>query len=65
MERTSFEQRNEKIATELFPITEEQKREMILAKENAEQQYKQKIGDEKKEDSINFREYNIRIFFLL
>jgi transposase len=66
MERTSFEQRNEKIATELFPITEEQKREMILAKENAEQQYKQKIGDEKKEDSINFREYNIdQDFFLV
>jgi len=59
MEKTSFEQRNEKIAAELFHIMEEQKREMILTKENADQRYQRQVGDEKKVDSNNFREYNV------
>ena len=38
MEKTSIEQRNENIATELFEITDEQIQEMILAKQKADRE---------------------------
>jgi transposase len=59
MEKTSIERRNENIATELFSITEEQKREMILAKEKAELEYRLQKGEEKAETPHNFREYEV------
>jgi transposase len=65
MEKTSIEQRNENIATELFSITEEQKLEMIAAKERAAQDNRLQNGKEKEEMPGNFREYEVEQNFFV
>jgi transposase len=66
MEKTSIERTNENIATELFSITEEQKREMISAKKKSEEEYRLLKGEEKPETPHNFREYEVdQNFFVL